>query len=43
MSQKNFAIFKAKDKKKSVELALKNGGINENTNEIQLGQALEKV
>ena len=30
-------------KSQAVELALKNGGINENTNEIQLGQALEKV
>ena len=36
-------ISKSKDKKKAVELALKNGGINENTNEIQLGEALEKV
>ena len=36
-------IAKSKDKKKAVELALKNGGINENTSEIQLGQALEKV
>ena len=31
------------DKKKEVELALKNGGINEKTNEIKLGEALEKV
>ena len=36
-------IAKAKDKKKAVELALKNGGINENTNEIRLGEAIEKV
>ena len=36
-------IAKAKDNKKAVESALKNGGINESTNEIQLGQALEKV
>ena len=36
-------IAKAKDKKKAVELALKNSAIDENTSEIDLGKALEKV
>jgi len=33
-------IAKAKDKQKAVESALKNGGINESTNEVELGQSL---